>query len=145
MYAGKGLTLFIPESQNGLSATDWLSREISTLLHITSDRGFCWWGWGVSGTAIKDGGVSCEQKKLRQGLAFIVHEQGLYSKAPQGPAQQRWTHLHSPLPQDSNSFGHQTTTEIGQFSSNETEMTEDWNTVIEMWKHEMHILYVLCI
>lgn len=32
-------------------------------------------------TAIEDGRVSCEQQKLQQGPAFIVHGQGLHSKS----------------------------------------------------------------
>lgn len=33
-------------------------------------------------TAIKDGGVSCEQRKLQQGPAFIVHGRGLHGEPP---------------------------------------------------------------
>lgn len=85
MYAVNGFTLFIPGNQNGISATDWAVRFLCccTLLQIGAGGGG---REGISGrNSIKDEGVSCKQKKLRQGPAFIVHEQGLHSKAPRGP------------------------------------------------------------
>lgn len=78
----------------------------------------------------KMGGVSCEQKRLRQGPAFIVHEQGLHiGRPPRGPVQQRWTHftLHT---EESHSFGHQKTGEMRIFlfnwQRNVGNLTEDW-------------------
>lgn len=73
------------------------------LLHITVDRGCCGGDDDGGGrdrhlvqTAIKDGAVSWEQKKLQQGPAFIVHKQGLHRKTPRGAAQHKMDTFYLP-------------------------------------------------
>lgn len=92
-----GFTLFLSlRNQNGLSAVDWVSGEISTLLHITSDRGWWWWwwwGWGeISGAnSHHRWGRLMGAKEAATRASFHSSRARLTLQGPRGAAQQRWT------------------------------------------------------